>query len=377
MSQPSGATIGWSGPGGAARCGARAGGAGHAGGWRYCCRSPRACGERAARADLEPLRQEIEALVDPDVASIFKLLQRAGVSQRHVARLTGQSQSEIHEILASRNVKHVDVLAKIADGLGMPRRVFGLADDAPDGPITIRVVVDGGPALQPPQPVRPMVVHVPLPRQRPAVGPSPTPRATQAPHATPLPTGEANGFRLREAPDGTDLTVPVLVSSGSVISWTGREVRLLREARRMSVREFAAHLGVSDRMVSKWEAGGTNIQPRPLNQAALDTSLRLAAQEAQERFNAALTYAATLIATVMVTPEPSDHDGPNSEMQRWTVLVPMLVSGREGAVVMAERITTALRWLPGVEVEGVRLTPPMTSAPQSATRPATGVHLGR
>ena len=30
--------------------------------------------------------------------------------------------------------------------------------------------------------------------------------------------------------------------------WSGREVRALREARRMSVREFAAHLGVSDRM---------------------------------------------------------------------------------------------------------------------------------
>ena len=54
--------------------------------------------------------------------------------------------------------------------------------------------------------------------------------------------------------------------------WSGREVRALREARRMSVREFAAHLGISDRMVSKWEAGGDTIRPRPLNQAALDTS---------------------------------------------------------------------------------------------------------
>jgi DNA-binding transcriptional regulator YiaG len=50
--------------------------------------------------------------------------------------------------------------------------------------------------------------------------------------------------------------------------WTGREVRALREARRMSVREFAAHLGVSDRMVSKWEAGGPGLRPRPVNQGA-------------------------------------------------------------------------------------------------------------
>jgi formylglycine-generating enzyme required for sulfatase activity len=52
----------------------------------------------------------------------------------------------------------------------------------------------------------------------------------------------------------------------------------------MSVREFAAHLGVSDRMVSKWEAGGESIRPRPLNQSALDTSLALASADSKSRF---------------------------------------------------------------------------------------------
>ncbi|MGH3468647.1 MAG: helix-turn-helix domain-containing protein, partial [Thermocrispum sp.] len=56
----------------------------------------------------------------------------------------------------------------------------------------------------------------------------------------------------------------------TVRHWTGREVRALRAAQRMSIREFAAHLGVSDRMVSKWEAAGEHFQPRPMNQAALD-----------------------------------------------------------------------------------------------------------
>jgi transcriptional regulator with XRE-family HTH domain len=66
--------------------------------------------------------------------------------------------------------------------------------------------------------------------------------------------------------------------------WSGREVRALRAARRMSVREFATHLGVSDRMVSKWEAGGDAIRPRPLNQAALDTSLGMASADVRNRF---------------------------------------------------------------------------------------------
>jgi Sulfatase-modifying factor enzyme 1 len=37
-------------------------------------------------------------------------------------------------------------------------------------------------------------------------------------------------------------------------------------------------------MVSKWEAGGESIRPRPLNQAALDTSLALASDEVKSRF---------------------------------------------------------------------------------------------
>lgn len=71
----------------------------------------------------------------------------------------------------------------------------------------------------------------------------------------------------------------------TVRQWTGMEVRALRSAKRMSIREFAAHLGVSDRMVSKWEAAGERIQPRPMNQAALDTSLARSAPEMRARFS--------------------------------------------------------------------------------------------
>lgn len=70
----------------------------------------------------------------------------------------------------------------------------------------------------------------------------------------------------------------------TVQRWSGVEVRILREAKRMSIREFAAHLGVSERMISKWEAGGENIHPRPVNQAALDTSLARSDPDTQARF---------------------------------------------------------------------------------------------
>lgn len=66
--------------------------------------------------------------------------------------------------------------------------------------------------------------------------------------------------------------------------WSGVEVRVLREAMRMSLRDFAAHLGVSARAVSKWEAGGEEIHPQPVNQAALDTCLARSDPDMQARF---------------------------------------------------------------------------------------------
>ena len=73
----------------------------------------------------------------------------------------------------------------------------------------------------------------------------------------------------------------------TVQQWSGRETRLLREALRMSLRDFAAYLGVSDRTVSNWEAGGADYQPRAESQAVLDTALRRAADDARARFAAA------------------------------------------------------------------------------------------
>ncbi|GAA0825210.1 helix-turn-helix domain-containing protein [Streptosporangium amethystogenes subsp. fukuiense] len=71
-----------------------------------------------------------QALAARDMATVYRLLQRIGVSQRHIAALTAQSQSEISEILKGRQVMAYDVLGRIADGLGIPRGYMGLAYDA-------------------------------------------------------------------------------------------------------------------------------------------------------------------------------------------------------------------------------------------------------
>lgn len=69
------------------------------------------------------------ALVDRDVSTVYRLLRRVGISQRQIAALTGQSQSEVSEILKGRQVMAYDVLARISDGLGIPRGFMGLAYD--------------------------------------------------------------------------------------------------------------------------------------------------------------------------------------------------------------------------------------------------------
>lgn len=71
--------------------------------------------------------------------------------------------------------------------------------------------------------------------------------------------------------------------------WTGQEVAALRCAMRLSIRGFAERLGVSDRMVSRWEAAGRGIRPRPFTQSLLDTAVRLADDETRERFVVLLT----------------------------------------------------------------------------------------
>ena len=70
-----------------------------------------------------------------------------------------------------------------------------------------------------------------------------------------------------------------------MLSWTGREARALRLALRLSVRAFAEDLGVAVRTISKWEAGGSGVQPRPDTQALLDTTFERADEAARRRFS--------------------------------------------------------------------------------------------
>jgi transcriptional regulator with XRE-family HTH domain len=74
-----------------------------------------------------------------------------------------------------------------------------------------------------------------------------------------------------------------------VASWTGAETKALRQAMRLSVRHFAARLGVDARAVTKWESRGASITLLPETQAIMDTALGQASEDERVRFASILS----------------------------------------------------------------------------------------
>ena len=104
----------------------------------------------------------------------------------------------------------------------------------------------------------------------------------------------------------------------TVRRWTGLEAKRLRGALRLSVRDFAAHLGVGIRTVTKWEARQAGITPLPYMQAVLDTALARASDEAKARFAAMAHPDAPGHQTSVRSPEPRVRAG----------TLPAMVNGR-------------------------------------------------
>jgi len=73
-----------------------------------------------------------------------------------------------------------------------------------------------------------------------------------------------------------------------VARWTGREAAALRLARRMSVRAYAARLGVTAATVSNWHSRAEHARLRTATQQMLDIDLAQAPVDVRERFRAIL-----------------------------------------------------------------------------------------
>ena len=72
-------------------------------------------------------------LAERDIGGLYRALHDTGVPQRRIAELTGQSQSEVSEILKGRRVLSYDLLVRITEGLAIPPERMGLSWWGPDG----------------------------------------------------------------------------------------------------------------------------------------------------------------------------------------------------------------------------------------------------
>lgn len=77
-----------------------------------------------------------------------------------------------------------------------------------------------------------------------------------------------------------------------VATWTGREATALRQAHRLTVERFAAHLAVTPRAVANW-AAQPDMVPRPAVQQMLDQMLEEASAGALLRFEELIGYRCT------------------------------------------------------------------------------------
>jgi transcriptional regulator with XRE-family HTH domain len=177
------------------------------------------------------------ALARRDIAGVFRQLQQLGLSQRRIAVRTRQVQSEVAEIMSGQRV--------IVSYDLLVRIAHGLGISR--GLLGLAYTTAAG-------------------------------EVTSA-----------------------DGLCPHCVSAPVVAQWTPTLIGGFRQALRLTVRQFGAHLGVSHRMVSKWEAGA---YPRPRSEELLDTALRRASHEAKQRF---FTWLFTQDATADAITRPNSE----------------------------------------------------------------------
>lgn len=259
------------------------------------------------------------ALATHDMATVIRLLQQHGMSQRAIAGRIGVGQNDIGAILAGRKVRAYDLLIRFADGLGVPRGYMGLAAvplpcprhiarPAVPRQATSRTERDQT-TIQPPAPA-PAAPMLPARWWN-----EPAMVSALATHdfATIFTYLGQHGISIDEIGNAIGVPADDLACIASGLStldsyralvrladwlaiprghlglggtspddspgpprpttWTGRHIRALRRALRLSVKDFARVVDVTERMVSKWEARGDHIAPRERIQERLDLLL--------------------------------------------------------------------------------------------------------
>lgn len=228
----------------------------------------------------------VAALTTRNIGVVYTMLADHGFTQRQIGALTGQAQSEVFEIMHGRIVQSYDTLVRIAGGLGVPRALMGLGYlefDPTSASIKAQEELE---ALETKLTVYELTRQMgerALVELREQIRAEITNEAMVAVgHELERGRTAASGplqhqmVRWEDAGDGKETAV-------YLSRWTANEARLLRQALGDTVRSFGKRIGVSDRMISKWDADPDTI-PRGKCQAALSECLRRASRDVVARF---------------------------------------------------------------------------------------------
>lgn len=170
------------------------------------------------------------AVVSRDISTVYRLLTQQGVPQRTIASLTGQSQPEVSEIINGRQVMGYQVLVRIANGLGIPRGLMGLAYDGDstepaaeevDEDVERRnlfaiggAIIFGTPVFGDP---RPLTLRDVVSRPSERIGPSDVVAFEQTVAGLNVLDRESGGMAAREALAATAKTGEMLLSAQAVL----------------------------------------------------------------------------------------------------------------------------------------------------------------
>ena len=140
----------------------------------------------------------------------------------------------------------------------------------------------------------------------------------------------------------------------TVILWTGLEARALREALRMSMREFARRTNLSPSTIADNEAKGEQAQLRRATQAILDRVLEQAPADAHTRFEVLLDGMAAsanrLVGSLERSEDPAPTNGAQSAAIRaGDLLAGVAVPGGSGVEDVRRRtLTSSLALITGI-----------------------------
>jgi|GEM_PF-5127132 len=219
----------------------------------------------------------LDILRTQDIGRLFASLQRCGIPQRRIADWTGQLQSEISEAIGGKKRHQYAILTRIADGLGIPRGLMGLAYFSP-GSESVSAS-EAGEYEQFAQHILQARIVIAV-RERVAAAEA----QALASVLHPIPDHQGRGLQWVLPAHGAK--EPYLTLVGGL--WSSAQIQALRQAMGMSVKDFASHIGVGSRVVNIWRRAGALVQPKYYAQSALDYCLRTLKPDARERFMQAM-----------------------------------------------------------------------------------------